>query len=65
MCPIPGTTRIENLKQNIGALAVKLTPEEMAELERFADAVKGDRYGAQAPTWKNSDTPPLSSWKPE
>ncbi|KAI8566899.1 hypothetical protein RHMOL_Rhmol02G0078300 [Rhododendron molle] len=65
VCPIPGTTRIENLKQNIGALAVKLTPEEMAELERFADGVKGDRYGAQAPTWKNSDTPPLSSWKPE
>ncbi|KAF7149651.1 hypothetical protein RHSIM_Rhsim02G0070500 [Rhododendron simsii] len=46
VCPIPGTTRIENLKQNVGALAVKLTPEEMAELERFADVVKGDRYGA-------------------
>lgn len=65
VCPIPGTTKIENLKQNIGALSVKLTPEEMSELERYADAVKGDRYGAQALTWKNSDTPPLSSWKPE
>ncbi|KAF5950244.1 hypothetical protein HYC85_012237 [Camellia sinensis] len=47
---------------NIGALSVKLTPEEMAELESIAsaDAVKGDRYGGLSSTWKNSDTPPLS-----
>lgn len=65
VCPIPGTTKIENLNQNIGALSVKLTPEEMAELESYAaaDAVKGDRYGGDVTTWKNSDTPPLSSWK--
>jgi aryl-alcohol dehydrogenase-like predicted oxidoreductase len=46
VCPIPGTTKIENFNQNIGALFVKLTPEEMAELESFAseDVVKGDRY---------------------
>ncbi|KAG6522302.1 hypothetical protein ZIOFF_019441 [Zingiber officinale] len=67
VCPIPGTTKIENLKQNIGALSVKLTPEEMAELESYAsvDVVKGDRYPEQVATWKNSDTPPLSSWKGE
>jgi diketogulonate reductase-like aldo/keto reductase len=29
VCPIPGTTKIENLKQNIGALAVELTEEEI------------------------------------
>ncbi|KAK9932837.1 hypothetical protein M0R45_020059 [Rubus argutus] len=65
VCPIPGTTKIENLNQNIGALSVKLTPEELAELESFAsaDAVKGDRYQDDVGTWKNSDTPPLSSWK--
>ncbi|KAF7807237.1 putative aldo-keto reductase 2 [Senna tora] len=65
VCPIPGTTKIDNLNQNIGALMVKLTPEEMAELESFAaaDAVKGDRYGSGIATWKDSDTPPLSSWK--
>ncbi|GMP55323.1 hypothetical protein CsSME_00020174 [Camellia sinensis var. sinensis] len=64
VCPIPGTTKIANLDQNIGALSVKLTPEEMAELESIAsaDAVKGDRYGEGLTTWKNSDTPPLSSW---
>lgn len=67
VCPIPGTTKIENLNQNIGALSVKLTPEEMAELESYAsvDVVKGDRYPEQVATWKNSDTPPLSSWKGE
>lgn len=45
--PIPGTTKIENLEQNIGALSVKLTPEDMAELEAIAsaDSVKGDKYG--------------------
>ena len=65
MCPIPGTTKIENFNQNIGALSVKLTPEDMAELESFAaaDAVKGGRYMDGFATWKESDTPPLSSWK--
>ncbi|RDX97837.1 putative aldo-keto reductase 2, partial [Mucuna pruriens] len=65
VCPIPGTTKIENFNQNIGALSVKLTPEEMAELESFAaaDVVKGDRTWDGAPTWKTANTPPLSSWK--
>ncbi|KAK6914404.1 NADP-dependent oxidoreductase domain [Dillenia turbinata] len=64
VCPIPGTTKIENFNQNIGALSVTLSPEEMAELESYAssDAVKGDRYGPHFATWKDSDTPPLSSW---
>ncbi|CAL9238040.1 unnamed protein product [Arabidopsis halleri] len=64
VCPIPGTTKIEHLNQNIGALSVKLTPEEMSELETIAqpESVKGERYMATVPTFKNSDTPPLSSW---
>ncbi|KAM0947032.1 putative perakine reductase [Dioscorea sansibarensis] len=67
VCPIPGTTKIENLNQNIGALSVKLTPEEMSELESFAsaDAIKGERYGHVLGTWRQSETPPLSSWKSE
>ncbi|PKI47996.1 hypothetical protein CRG98_031589 [Punica granatum] len=65
VCPIPGTTKIDNLKQNIGALSVKLTSEEMAELESIAapDNVKGERYMSDVATWKNSETPPMSSWK--
>ena len=69
VCPIPGTTKIENFDQNIGALSVKLTPEEMAELESIAsgETVKGDRYssGGMGFTWMDSDTPPLSSWTSE
>ncbi|CAA3005206.1 probable aldo-keto reductase 2 [Olea europaea subsp. europaea] len=66
VCPIPGTTKIENFNDNIGALSVKLTKEDMAALESIASAgaVKGDRYSSDyMDTWKNSDTPPLSSWK--
>ncbi|RZB75776.1 putative aldo-keto reductase 3, partial [Glycine soja] len=51
-----GTKLLENLtqddfRQNIGALSVKLTPEEMAELESLAavDAVKGDRCNSLFP----------------
>lgn len=62
VCPIPGTTKIENLNQNIGALAVKLTAEEMGELESIA-SVKGERYGSGLGTWQNSETPSLSTWK--
>ncbi|KAA8548321.1 hypothetical protein F0562_000005 [Nyssa sinensis] len=65
VCPIPGTTKIENFNQNIGALSVKLSPEDLAELESISppNAVKGDRYGGTSVTWKDSETPPLSSWK--
>ncbi|XP_037491011.1 LOW QUALITY PROTEIN: probable aldo-keto reductase 2 [Jatropha curcas] len=65
VCPIPGTTKIENFNQNVGALSVKLTPEDMAELESIAsaDAVKGERYFRNFPTYKESSTPPLFSWK--
>ncbi|KAJ9186918.1 hypothetical protein P3X46_002435 [Hevea brasiliensis] len=65
VCPIPGTTKVENFNKNVAALSVNLTPEDMAELEAIASAsaVKGDRYGPNVPTYKDSDTPPLSSWK--
>ncbi|KAM7461331.1 hypothetical protein LguiA_029452 [Lonicera macranthoides] len=63
--PIPGTTKIENVNQNIGALSIKLTPEEMKELESYAsaDKVKGERVAYMFGTWNNSETPALSSWK--
>ncbi|KAK4433783.1 putative aldo-keto reductase 4 [Sesamum alatum] len=43
VCPIPGTTKIQNFNDNVGALSVKLTPEEMTELSSLADLVKGER----------------------
>ncbi|KAL6652890.1 hypothetical protein ACP70R_011815 [Stipagrostis hirtigluma subsp. patula] len=65
VCPIPGTTKIENFNKNVGALSVRLTPDEMAELESYAAAsnVHGERFPKMANTWMDSETPPLSSWK--
>ncbi|GJN11891.1 hypothetical protein PR202_ga30126 [Eleusine coracana subsp. coracana] len=66
VCPIPGTTKIENFNNNVAALSVKLTKEDMAELESYASAeVQGDRYYDVLYSWKNSETPLLSSWKGE
>jgi len=46
---------------------MKLTADEIAELESYAvvGEVLGDRYPQMANTWKDSETPPLSSWKSE
>jgi hypothetical protein len=43
----------------------EITPDEMAELESIASAsvVQGDRYEVFMLTCRNSETPPLSSWK--
>ncbi|KAI3723381.1 hypothetical protein L2E82_34913 [Cichorium intybus] len=62
--PIPGTTKIENLNQNIGALSVKLSPQDMVELESIAsiDAFKGSRLPEAILVHSNVETPPLSSW---
>lgn len=44
--PIPGTTKLHRLKENIDALAIELTPEELSEISgASADVtVHGQRY---------------------
>ncbi len=44
--PIPGSRKLERLDENIGALAVVLTPGDLREIERAISAitVQGDRY---------------------
>jgi len=44
--PIPGTTKLHRLEENIGALDVELTPEDLKEIETAADGIKleGARY---------------------
>ena len=44
--PIPGTTKLHRLEENIGAVNIKLSPEELRELETAASkiAVQGARY---------------------
>ena len=49
MVPIPGTTRLERLDENLGAAKVKLTPDDMRAIEEAASNVKpqGARYSEQ------------------
>eukprot|EP00253_Pinus_taeda_P004613 PITA_04613 len=65
--PIPGTTKVKNLEENIGALSVKITPDEMKQIENILSnyGFSGNRYADdhQDFTWMNSETPPFSSWK--
>jgi aryl-alcohol dehydrogenase-like predicted oxidoreductase len=44
--PIPGTTKLNRLEENIGAAAVELTPEDLREIDSAALNIKveGDRY---------------------
>lgn len=44
---IPGTTRLENLRTNLGALECRLTQEDRATLNELADKVLGDRYSPE------------------
>lgn len=41
---IPGTTKLANLKSNLGAANVSLSKDELAKLEGLADKVHGARY---------------------
>src|SRR5213596_2692319 len=44
--PIPGTTKLHRLEENIGAAAIELTSEDLREIESAASkiAVQGARY---------------------
>jgi len=44
--PIPGTTKLNRLNENMGACSVQLTPADLQEISMAASAVKiqGDRY---------------------
>lgn len=44
--PIPGTTKLNRLEENIGAVSMQLTPEDLREIEAAASKIKveGARY---------------------
>jgi aryl-alcohol dehydrogenase-like predicted oxidoreductase len=46
MVPIPGTTKLKRLDENIGAVAIELTADDLREIESAASKIKveGDRY---------------------
>jgi aryl-alcohol dehydrogenase-like predicted oxidoreductase len=55
MVPIPGTTKLSRLEENIGAVAVELTPDDLREIESAASkiTVQGARYPEQIEAMSN------------
>ena len=53
--PIPGTTKLTRLEENIGATTVELTSEDLFEIKTAGSKidVKGDRYSEGAAKWIN------------
>jgi aryl-alcohol dehydrogenase-like predicted oxidoreductase len=47
--PIPGTTKLSRLDENIGSLAIKLTPDDLREIDNAASkiTIEGERYPEQ------------------
>jgi aryl-alcohol dehydrogenase-like predicted oxidoreductase len=50
MVPIPGTTKIPRLEENLGAAKVELTPDDLLEIDSAASKVQvqGERYPESA-----------------
>ena len=48
IAPIPGTTKVENLEQNVAAAELELSPEQLSRLDAVA-APAGDRYADMSP----------------
>jgi aryl-alcohol dehydrogenase-like predicted oxidoreductase len=45
--PIPGTTKLEHLNENLGAVDVELTSDDLSEIERALSTI--EVHGARAP----------------
>ena len=54
--PIPGTTSVAHLEDNLSALDIKLTKEDIKKIDEIfhVDAVKGDRYVHSGMTHKGN-----------
>ncbi len=57
---IPGTTKIKNLEENVGAAQVKLTPEEVQEIRDFCEkaGVAGECMSPDDPDYGFGDSAP-------
>ena len=62
--PIPGTTRIDHLEENAGAVDIELSPPTIAKLNALINpqTVSGARYNAATQT--EIDTEEVENWTP-
>ncbi|MCL5745193.1 MAG: aldo/keto reductase [Acidobacteria bacterium] len=53
--PIPGTTKLERVEENIGAASIELTEADLREIDEAASQIKvqGHRYSEAAQRWIN------------
>lgn len=58
--PIPGTTKLHRLEENLEAAAIALSPEDLGEIGRAAAAIpiEGERYAPQMMAAVGRDAPP-------
>ncbi|APG27617.1 aldo/keto reductase [Syntrophotalea acetylenivorans] len=58
--PIPGTTHREHMHQNVGAVAVRFTPAELAELNKSVAVIKirGQRLPDAVQAFSDVEAPP-------
>ena len=61
--PIPGTTNIDRLKENLAALKIQVTPEESKDIRQACENadIIGERYPEQMAHTLFADTPPLKA----
>lgn len=59
--PIPGTTKLERLKENVGSLSFQLSKEEEQAIRKACEAaeIRGARYPESLTAALYADTPPL------
>jgi aryl-alcohol dehydrogenase-like predicted oxidoreductase len=58
--PIPGTTQMPHMLENVGAAAVRFTPAELAELNAAVSAIgiRGARLPEQVQVFSDVEAPP-------
>jgi aryl-alcohol dehydrogenase-like predicted oxidoreductase len=63
IAPIPGTTKLHRLEENIGAADVQLTEADLREIEKTASKIEiqGERYAPQQLAMVGRDAPPVQT----
>jgi aryl-alcohol dehydrogenase-like predicted oxidoreductase len=61
--PIPGTTKLHRLEENIAAADLELNPAELAEIADAASSIhaEGERYAPQQLAMVGRDAPPIEA----
>src|SRR5205085_5942204 len=57
--PIPGTTKLSRLEENLGAEALSFTPDELREIDEAASSIQpaGERYAPAQLAMVGRDAP--------